>query len=59
MVMLGAVVGATELMDLTAVQKMMSEIFTGKKAKLVQLNVDAIQSGADSKLKQCDCERGI
>ena len=48
MVMLGAVVGATELMDLTAVQKMMSEIFTGKKAKLVQLNVDAIQSGADS-----------
>ncbi|MDD4323394.1 MAG: 2-oxoacid:acceptor oxidoreductase family protein [Eubacteriales bacterium] len=48
MVMLGAVVGATQLMDLKAVQKMMSEIFTGKKAKLVQLNVDAIQRGADS-----------
>ena len=48
MVMLGAVVGATELIDLKAVQNMMSEIFTGKKARLVQLNVDAIQSGADS-----------
>ncbi|NLC89743.1 MAG: 2-oxoacid:ferredoxin oxidoreductase subunit gamma [Clostridiaceae bacterium] len=48
MVMLGAVVGATKLIDLKAVQNMMSEIFTGKKARLVQLNVDAIQSGADS-----------
>lgn len=48
MVMLGAVVGATKLMDLKAVQNMMSEIFTGRKAKLVRLNVDAIQNGADS-----------
>ena len=48
MVMLGAVVGATKLKDLKAVQNMMSEIFTGRKAKLVRLNVDAIQNGADS-----------
>ena len=38
MVMLGAVVGATKLMDLKAVQNMMSEI-SPQKAKLVRLNV--------------------
>ena len=48
MVMLGAVIGATQIINLQAVQNMMSEIFTGKKAKLVQLNVDALQKGADS-----------
>ena len=48
MVMLGAVIGATQIINLQAVQNMMSEIFTGKKAKLVQLNVDALQRGADS-----------
>ena len=45
MVMLGAYVGATEALQVSTIEEMIHEMFTGKKAKLVPLNLEALQRG--------------
>ena len=45
MVMLGAYVGATEALKVETIEEMIHEMFTGKKAKLVPLNLEALQRG--------------
>ena len=47
MVMLGAYVGATGVVKPETIEKMIEEIFTGKKAKLVPLNIEAFHRGLD------------
>ena len=47
MVMLGAYVGATGIVKPETIEKMIEEIFTGKKAKLVPLNIEAFHRGMD------------
>jgi len=42
MVMLGAYVGATGDIKEETIKKMIQEIFTGRKAKLVPLNLEAL-----------------
>ena len=43
--MLGAYVGATEALKVETIEEMIGEMFTGKKAKLVPLNREALQRG--------------
>ena len=45
MVMLGAYVGATEALKVETIEEMIHEMFTGKKAKLVPLNLEALHRG--------------
>ena len=45
MVMLGAYIGATGALKVVTIQQMIEEMFTGKKAKLVPLNLEALQRG--------------
>ena len=45
MVMLGAYIGATGALKVETIQEMIHEMFTGKKAKLVPLNLEALQRG--------------
>ena len=45
MVMLGAYVGATGLFDVKTIERLIAEMFTGKKAKLVPLNIEALHAG--------------
>ena len=47
MVMLGAYVGATNVLKVETIENMIHEMFTGKKAKLVPLNMDALHRGLD------------
>ena len=47
MVMLGAYIGATEALKVETIEEMIHEMFTGKKAKLVPLNLEALQRGID------------
>jgi len=47
MVMLGAYVGATGIVKPETIEKMIEEIFSGKKAKLVPLNIEAFHRGMD------------
>ena len=45
MVMLGAYVAATKVLKVETIENMIHEMFTGKKAKLVPLNLEALQRG--------------
>ena len=47
MVMLGAYIGATGALKKETVEKMIHEMFTGPKAKLIPLNLSALQRGMD------------
>ncbi|MBE6919920.1 MAG: 2-oxoacid:ferredoxin oxidoreductase subunit gamma [Ruminococcaceae bacterium] len=47
MVMLGAYIGATGALKVETIQEMIREMFTGKKAKLVPLNLEALQRGIE------------
>ncbi len=47
MVMLGAYVKATGALKVETVQEMIKGMFTGRKAKLVPLNMEAFQKGMD------------
>lgn len=47
MVMLGAFIEATKLLKFETVVDMLRNIFTGRKAKLVEINEFALQRGAD------------
>ena len=47
MVMLGAYIGATGALKVETIEEMIHEMFTGKKAKLVPLNLEALQRGID------------
>ena len=47
MVMLGAYVGATKALKVETIENMIHEIFTGKKAKLVPLNMEALHRGIE------------
>jgi len=47
MVMLGAYVGITKALKVETCEKMIEEMFTGKKAKLVPLNIKALHAGLD------------
>lgn len=45
MVMLGAYVAATKALKVETIENMITEMFTGKKAKLVPLNMEALKRG--------------
>lgn len=45
MVMLGAYIGATGALKVETIEQMIAEMFTGKKAKLVPLNLEALKRG--------------
>ena len=45
MVMLGAYIGATGALKVETIERMIHEMFTGKKAKLVPLNLEALHRG--------------
>ena len=45
MVMLGAYVAATQVLKVETIEHMIAEMFTGKKAKLVPLNMEALKRG--------------
>ena len=47
MVMLGAYVGATKVLKIDTIENMIHEMFSGKKAKLIPLNMDALHRGLD------------
>ena len=47
MVMLGAIVGELGLLQPDTIRRMIAEVFTGAKATLVPLNLDAFQRGLD------------
>ena len=47
MVMLGAYVAATGALKRETIEAMIAEMFTGKKAKLVPLNLEALQRGME------------
>ena len=46
MIMLGAYIRATGALRIETLEKMLSHIFTGPKAHLVELNIKALQTGA-------------
>lgn len=46
MVMLGAYIAATGALKMETLEQMLSHIFTGSKAPLVALNIQALQAGA-------------
>lgn len=45
MVMLGAYVAATKVLKVETIENMIHEMFTGRKAKLVPLNMEALKRG--------------
>lgn len=45
MVMLGAYIGATGALKVETIEQMIHEMFTGKKARLVPLNLEALKRG--------------
>jgi len=45
MVMLGAYVAATKALKVETIEQMITEMFTGRKAKLVPLNMEALKRG--------------
>lgn len=45
MVMLGAYVAATKILKVETIENMINEMFSGKKAKLIPLNMDALKRG--------------
>lgn len=45
MVMLGAYVASTKVLKVETIENMIREMFTGKKAKLVPLNMEALKRG--------------
>ena len=47
MVMLGAYIEATKLLKFSTIQEMLAHLFTGPKAALVELNVEALRRGAN------------
>ena len=47
MVMLGAYIGATKCLKKETVEKMIHEMFTGPKAKLIPLNLQALERGME------------
>ena len=47
MVMLGAYIGATKSLQKETVETMLHEMFTGPKAKLIPLNLTALQKGME------------
>ena len=47
MIMLGAYVAATGVLKAETIENMISEIFTGKKAGLIPLNLEALHRGMD------------
>ena len=47
MVMLGAYVAATKVLKPETIEHMIHEMFTGKKAKLVPMNMEALKRGLD------------
>lgn len=47
MVMLGAYVAATGVLKVETIENMISEMFTGEKAKLVPLNMEALHRGME------------
>ena len=47
MVMLGAYVAATGALKQETIETMIAEMFTGKKAKLVPLNLEALHKGME------------
>ena len=47
MVMLGAYIGATGALKVETIQEMIHEMFTGPKAKLIPLNLTALQKGME------------
>jgi len=46
MVMLGAYIGATGLLKTETIREMLAHMFTGSKAALVELNIEALRRGA-------------
>ena len=46
MVMLGAYIEATKLLSTDTIREMLAHMFTGPKAKLVELNIEALRRGA-------------
>jgi 2-oxoglutarate ferredoxin oxidoreductase subunit gamma len=46
MVMLGAYIEATHVLQVATIQEMLEHMFTGAKAKLVDLNIEALKRGA-------------
>ena len=47
MVMLGAYIKATGALKVETVQEMIKNMFTGRKAKLVPMNMEALQKGME------------
>lgn len=47
MVMLGAYIEATKLLKIETIKEMLTHMFTGPKAHLVELNLEALKRGAD------------
>lgn len=47
MVMLGAYIEATKFLNVSTIEDMLKRIFIGEKAKLVELNIKALQKGAN------------
>lgn len=47
MVMLGAYIEATKVLKVETIREMLAHIFTGPKAKLVELNIEALRRGAE------------
>lgn len=47
MVMLGAYIEATKLLKFSTIQEMLAHLFSGPKAALVELNVEALRRGAN------------
>ena len=47
MVMLGAYIAATGALKQETIETMIAEMFTGKKAKLVPLNLEALKRGME------------
>ncbi|MEG1548362.1 MAG: 2-oxoacid:acceptor oxidoreductase family protein [Clostridia bacterium] len=46
MVMLGAYIGATKLLKVETIREMLAHMFTGPKAALIDLNIEALKRGA-------------
>ena len=46
MVMLGAFIEATKVLKVETIREMLTHIFTGSKANLVELNIEALRRGA-------------
>ncbi len=46
MVMLGAFIEATKVLKVETIREMLTHIFTGPKANLVELNIEALRRGA-------------